>query len=296
MEFFQRTSSGKRRTAGGKTAWVIGAILLMVVFPFQTVSADPGPPLNLPLKILILKDGGGFTKPALLWFRCGYNSTIAFSTKCVDECQVTIPHQFAGVSCELLIAPEGEWPVILSGLRINYTSDVLFGVFQGRPEYHTTIDIGQRSCRYTQNEDKNFSVSGCSAITGKSFPENTANFQFPTLFFQAYLLTLFVEFLAVSFLIQFIQDGPEIRTWKIFLSVAVINLFTLPVVWLVVGILTLPAAGNYIPGILFAEFLAVSIEALWYQKLFFPSIQDAVKISVAANAVSYIVGGILLGF
>jgi hypothetical protein len=103
-------------------------------------------------------------------------------------------------------------------------------------------------------------------------------------------LAIIVEFIAFLLLISRSLDHKEFSTPKIFFSVALINLITLPSAWVFLKwIIDVPPEYSALP-VLLVELLVVAVEGFFYYKVFSLRAKDALLLAFVPNLVSYIIG------
>ena len=96
----------------------------------------------------------------------------------------------------------------------------------------------------------------------------------------AYFLTLIIEGIIVWFFLR-----KTISITKLLLAIIVANTITLPFVWFF-----FPFLSDYLTFLIISELFAFIAEALLYFKILKLKLINAVKISLIANLVSFLIG------
>jgi hypothetical protein len=109
-------------------------------------------------------------------------------------------------------------------------------------------------------------------------------------------LAIIVEFFPACFLLVILEDHQDIPVLKIFFSVALINLITIPAAWLFLKvIINVPPEYSAMP-VLLTELLVVAAEAFFYYKVFSLRAKDALLLAFIPNLASYIIGLIAFAY
>jgi len=101
---------------------------------------------------------------------------------------------------------------------------------------------------------------------------------------------IFIEFLAVFLMVKTSYTYPEISAGEMFLSVALINLITVPAAWFVLREILDVAPMSSGMTVLLIELAVVGVEASFYAKVFDLSARKALWLAFVPNLASYIIG------
>jgi hypothetical protein len=109
-------------------------------------------------------------------------------------------------------------------------------------------------------------------------------------------LAIIVEFIAVLCTIKLREITSSVSVPKMFVSVALINLITVPAAWFALQVILGVSPSSSAVPILFIELVVVGIEAAFYSKVFHLDARDAFWVAFLPNLASYIIGLIAYGY